>query len=105
MTVKTTKRTYAIAMILMTGVTPWGRKLGEPGMSYHPRDQCRPARWAACCGHVLTPAAMDQWIAEGLAVEVVSSQGLRRAEAGPELEEWIAFAFHGLKVQHWGQSE
>lgn len=110
MTVKATKRTYAIAMILMTGVAPWGRDLGEPGMHFHPArrwfDGSRePARWAAWCGHVLTPAAMRVWIADGLAVELpVTEGGSRRVGPGPNLEAWISQAFDGLKVQHWGQT-
>ena len=110
MTVKTTKRTYAIAMILMTGVAPWGHALGGRGLYFYPgrrwadgsRDR---ARWAACCGHVLSPAEMKVWIADGLAVELpVTEDGHRRAAAGPKLEAWISQAFDGLKVQHWGQT-
>lgn len=110
MTVKATKRTYAIAMILMTGVAPWGRALGAPCLHFHSAHRWveggrQPGRWAACCGHVLSTAAMRVWIDDGLAVEMpVTENGYRRVGPGPNLEAWIAQAFDGLKVQHWGQS-
>lgn len=108
MTIKANKRTYAIGLFLLTGWTPWGVKLLWSGISLVGGESGKKggAEWIMCCGHVLSRAEMDLWIAEELAAPDEPDRfGRPQVKAGPKLERWLGVAFEGLRAKTWGNAE
>lgn len=101
--IKPNRRRFAIAIYLLSGVTPWGRDLHRSfADSEQPSLPNCDGRWIMCCGHVMRTEEVEVWKADGLLVDGPVDRGNRpTVVAGPKLETWVSHAWHNMVVQRW----
>lgn len=99
--IRPNKRRFVFANFLATGHLVWGVPFEKPGDV--PRiTRWDEGRWPLCCGQVMSDKEVEQWIAEGLAVEVEGGRcGHRSIKAGPKLDSWLGNAWHDMTAARW----